>query len=207
MSRTESKPERWRIFCAVELPEAVRSSAAAHIARLRESAPDVRAGWDKPEKLHITLKFLGEIETARLEALERAARRAASRVAPFSIAAEEAGTFPPRGQPRVLWLGIRDESENLSSLQRGLEDECALEGFPREPRAFRPHLTLARLRAPAGARPLADLHRQTGFSSDPFTVAEFVVMRSELGRGGSRYTAISRHTLGQQQQTAASFEG
>jgi 2'-5' RNA ligase len=205
VSRTESKPERWRIFCAVELPEDVRSRAAAHIARLRENASDVRAGWDKPEKLHITLKFLGEIETTRLEALERAAGRVAARVSPFSIAVEEAGAFPPRGQPRVLWLGVRDESENLSRLQRSLEDECALEGFPREPRAFHPHLTIARPRASAGARVLAELHRQTGFSSEPFTVAEFLVIRSELGRGGSRYTVLSRHALGQQ-QTAASFE-
>jgi 2'-5' RNA ligase len=187
------------------LPEEVRARAASHIALLRESAPDVRAGWDKPEKLHITLKFLGEIETTRIEALERAAARAVSGVASFSIAIEETGAFPPRGLPRVLWLGVRDDTGGLSQLQRRLEDECALENFPRESRAFRPHLTLARLRAPTGARALADLHRQTVFTSEAFNVNELVIMRSELGAGGSRYTPLSRHALGQT-QTAASDE-
>jgi 2'-5' RNA ligase len=80
-------------------------------------------------------------------------------------------------------------------LQRRLEDECAAAGFMREPRAFKPHLTLARLRTPKDAHALSDAHRRLPFGPHRFQVSELVVMRSELGPGGSRYTALSRHAF------------
>ena len=81
-------------------------------------------------------------------------------------------------------------------MQRALETECAAAGFPHEQRAFRPHLTLARLRSAHGARELAAAHREAPFEPQSFKVSELVVMRSELGPGGSRYTPLSRHRLG-----------
>lgn len=187
---------RLRIFIAVELPRAARESVAAYVAGLREKFPHVRAGWERPEKLHLTLKFLGEITPPRLEALERAAARAASAVGPFDVSIAGTGAFPDRGLPRVVWLGVDDASGGLSLLHKRLEEECALEGFAREPRAFRPHLTAARLRAPEGARALAEFHRKQEFKTDGFTVSDFVVMQSELGPGGSRHTPLSKHRLG-----------
>ena len=183
----------WRTFCAVELPDGVKSRVAEHIKRLRAEFPDVRASWEKPEKLHITLKFLGEIELPRAEDLSGAASRAASRVMPFKLTIAEAGAFPPRGQPRVLWLDIKDTSGSLASLQHSLEDACAAAGFPRESRPFKPHLTVARLRSPQGARELAAAHREASFEPQTFTISELVVMRSELRPGGSRYSVVSRH--------------
>lgn len=192
----------WRVFCAVELPEQVRAMAAAHITQLREGAPHVRAGWERAEKMHITLKFLGEIEPERVAALERAAVRATAHVVPFSIAVEGAGAFHTRGIPRVLWLGVRDEADGLKELQRCLEDECAREGFPRESKPFHPHLTIARLRVPEGTRELASLHRQTGFISEAFPVTQLIIIRSELAPEGSHYTPLSAHPLGEQQTAA-----
>lgn len=186
----------WRIFCAVELPDEVKSRVAEHIKRLRSEFPHARASWEKPEKLHITLKFLGEVEPSRVEDLSRAASHAASRVEPFRLTIDEAGAFPPHGQPRVLWLGIEDSSGRLAALQSSLEDACAAAGFPREPRPFKPHLTLARLRSPQGARELAAAHREAHFEPQDFNVSELVVMRSELGPGGSRYTPLSRRPFG-----------
>lgn len=186
---------RVRVFCAVELPEDVRAEAGRHVARLRGEFPRLRVGWERQEKLHLTLKFLGEIETTRVESLARAAERAASGVPAFELSIEGAGFFPPRGLPRVLWLGVRDDSGGLARLNERLEDECATEGFPRESRAFRPHLTVARLRNPEGVRPLASLHAATEFESRAFDARELVVMRSELGPGGSRYAVLSRHPL------------
>jgi 2'-5' RNA ligase len=187
--------ERWRIFCAVELPHDVRARVAAHINSLREAMPAARASWARAEALHITLKFLGEIERARVEALSEAAARAAACVQAFELVIENTGVFPPRGQARVLWLGVTDTSGVLSRLQQRLDEECAREGFAREARGFHPHLTLARLRAPAEARGLAALHQEMEFERAALTVNELVVMRSELGAGGSRYTAISKHKL------------
>lgn len=185
-----------RAFCAVELPEDLRGQVGAYVADLREKFPHVRASWERPEKLHLTLKFLGEIKPARVESLAGAAGRAAARVGPFHIKLSAAGAFPPRGPARVLWLGVADETGGLAALQRHLEDECSAEGFPREPRPYSPHLTLARLRVPAGVRPLAEHHKAASIETPPFTVSELVVMRSELGPAGSRYTPLASHRLG-----------
>jgi RNA 2',3'-cyclic 3'-phosphodiesterase len=190
-----SVDESLRVFCAVELPAEVRAAAAAHAARLRRDFPDTHASWVRPEGLHVTLKFIGEVAAPRVEALASAAAAAAEGFAPFGLSVEEAGTFPPRGAARVLWLGLRDESGGLARLQRRLEAECEAAGFPAEPRAFKPHLTLARLRQPKGTYELFEAHRRSTFGPYSFKVSELVVMRSELGPGGSRYTALSRHEL------------
>ena len=185
-----------RVFCAIELPAEVRALAAGHITLLREAVPEVRAGWERTEKLHITLKFLGEIATERVEALTAAAARVTRNLRPFSLSLAGAGAFPPRGNPRILWLGINDSSGALVGLQSRLEEECAGAGFSREERPFHPHLTIARVRSPQGARRLASVHREAGFQAVEFAVSDLVIMRSELGAGGSRYAEISRHAFG-----------
>jgi len=189
-----------RIFCAVELPDDVRARVAAHIARLRAAAADLplKISWERVEKLHLTLKFLGEIEAERREALRRAAERAAGGVERFEARLRDGGAFPPRGNPRVLWLGLDDETQAIARLQERLEAECARENFPREARPFHPHITIARIRIPAAAsaRHLAKLHGEMKFEPPAsFNVNDLVVMRSELGAGGSRYTPLSRHEL------------
>lgn len=189
----DERREGWRVFCAVALPEEARAAAAAHAARLREAFPRVRASWERPEKMHLTLKFLGDVERGRVGELSRAASRAVSSVGAFELTLAGPGAFPPHGPPRVLWLGIEDVRGRLAHLHQRLEDECAAAGFPREPRPFRPHLTLARLREPRDARGLAAAHKQTPFAPHTFTVSEILVIRSELGPGGSRHTTVSRH--------------
>jgi 2'-5' RNA ligase len=179
----------------VELPEEARARAAEHAALLRGRFREVRASWPRVENLHLTLKFLGEIEESRVEVLSNAAGRAAADSRPFTLRLEAAGAFPRRGVPRVIWLGVADSSGGLARLQSRLEVECEREGFGREERPFHPHLTLARLRSPQGARALAQLHQETGFEALEFPVTELVVMLSELGPGGSRYAPLSRHKL------------
>jgi 2'-5' RNA ligase len=187
---------KWRVFCAVELPFEVRERASRHIEQLRSAFSYVRASWDRAEKLHITMKFVGEIEQGRVQALSEAAARAAAGASGFKLTIEGAGAFPVRGMPRVLWLGVKDHSNGLARLQSRLEEECDREGFSREQRAFRPHITIARLRSPQGARQLAARHQEMGFEAAEFAVGELTVMRSELAPGGSRYTTLSRHVLG-----------
>jgi RNA 2',3'-cyclic 3'-phosphodiesterase len=186
---------RLRIFCAVEIPQGIREFVSQYIGSLRELYPNVRASWERQEKLHLTLKFLGDIAPERVEDLKRAATRAVEGVEAFDISIEGTGAFPTRGVARVLWLGVVDKTGSLATLQRRLEDECAAERFAREERAFNPHLTLARIRTPAGVRPLAASHTTAHLDSGPFRVTEIVVMKSELGAGGSRYTPLSRHGL------------
>jgi 2'-5' RNA ligase len=185
------------MFCAIELPHALRERAAAHVATLRSEARGARISWARAENLHLTLKFLGEIPKTRVAALSEAASRAGLKSQSFNLTIEGAGSFPTRGLPRVLWLGVVDSTGALSQLQKYLEEECSIEGFARDERTFSPHLTIARIRAAQGARTIATSHQALGFEAIEFPVEEIVVMRSELGPQGSRYTAISRHGLGE----------
>jgi RNA 2',3'-cyclic 3'-phosphodiesterase len=185
-----------RLFCAIELPAELRARAHEHLVRLRESAPNVKATWERAEKMHITLKFFGDVEAAQVAALTEAVVRAATAASPFALSLEGAGTFPPGGNPRVLWLGTKDEMGRLALLQQRLEDECAAAGFPREPRPFHAHVTLARLRAAnAAARHLARYHVKLAFAPATFPVNELILMRSELGPNGSQYTPLARFAL------------
>jgi 2'-5' RNA ligase len=189
----EKTETSWRIFCAVELTEELKARVGEYSARLRAAFPAARASWERPEKLHLTIKFLGELEPSRVAELSEAAGRAATGLGEFPITIEGTGAFPPRGAPRVLWLGVGDSSGKLAELQRRLEAECAAAGFPRETRSFSPHLTIARLREPRGAQDLTTAHRHERFDALSFTARELKIVRSVLGPAGSRYTTVSSH--------------
>jgi len=188
-------PGEWRVFIAIELPAIVRQKLKAHIDGLRSTLPDVRASWNREDNLHLTLKFLGDIPVARVETLAQAAQRAASKVEAFEIVIGGCGSFPPKGQPRVLWIGIDGPSGRLTEVHQALEDECAKAGFPREARPFHPHLTIARIRKPHDSRHLAVVHQEIGFVPETVRASELALIRSELRSEGSRHTVISRHSL------------
>lgn len=185
----------WRVFCAIELPESVHERFSQHIARLHKVASLSKPGWTRDNNIHLTLKFLGEIEQSRVLQLSQAASRSVRLGAPFKIVIEQTGSFPKAGAHRVLWIGVSDESGHLMALQRHLEDECAKEGFAKEDRPFHPHLTIARLRVPRAGHSLAAAHRKIGFEPIEVVVSELRVMRSELSKE-AKYTVISRHFLG-----------
>ena len=185
----------WRVFCAVELPDEVRTSLQKHIVQLREEVPDAAASWSRVENIHLTLKFFGNVAVDRIPVISSAAERVVSEFSTFEIEVGQTGVFPKPSRAQVLWIGVSDPSGTLAALQKRFEAECAVAGFEKEDRAYRPHLTIARLRKPEGARQLADTHLQTQFTPSKLTLNELVVFRSELSSKGSKYTAISKHQL------------
>src|SRR5579862_2857826 len=129
-----------RLFVALDIPEAVRTSVAALVARLRPLCPDAR--WARMEGVHVTLKFIGETPEEKLEAIEAALANVPT-AAPVAVKFRGAGFFPNARRPRVLWAGVEGGPE-LSALAREVDSALAPLGIPREDRAFSPHLTLAR---------------------------------------------------------------
>ncbi len=195
-----SHNERLRIFCALDMPQEVSLQANDLISQLRRKFPDVKAGWNRDGKFHLTMKFFGELRQQEIEALSEIAAKVAANISPFRIVVQDAGAFPAHGFPRVLWLGVTDLSGNLQKLQESLEEECSQAGFAREERPFHPHLTLARIRKRKGGqgasgktRALAAACKEIGFSPVELEVSDLVVFRSEPGETGSHYTVISRH--------------
>jgi 2'-5' RNA ligase len=149
---------------------------------LRVEIPDVAASWSRVENIHLTLKFFGNVDVDRIGAISAAIDRAVKDVAPFEISIGRTGTF----RTQVLWIGVTDPSGTLTKLHEKLGSED---------RAYRPHLTIARIRRPEGARRLADAHLQMDFENVNVAVKEIVLFRSELSPKGSRYTVITKHGL------------
>ena len=185
----------WRIFCAVELPEKVRRQLEEHILKLRKQIPDAAASWSRVENIHLTLKFFGNVDLDEISFITEAVWLTAEEFSTFSIGIGNTGVFPKPSRAQVLWIGVSDPSGKLSALRERLENECAAEGFPKEDRAYRPHLTIARLRKPEGAQRLADAHLQMHFNPIEVQVNELIIFRSELSPKGSKYTALSRHPI------------
>ena len=185
----------WRIFCAVELPQEVRAQLQDHIANLRKEIPDVAASWSRVENIHLTLKFFGNVAVDRVGSISGAVTRAVSEFSSFEINVGNVGVFPKASRAQVLWIGVDDPFEKLTALHKRLEEECEAEGFERENRAYRPHLTIARIRRHEGARRLANAHLQMKIESVAVHVTELTLFRSELSPKGSKYTAISNHRL------------
>jgi 2'-5' RNA ligase len=186
---------KWRVFCAIELPQTARDRVLRHIADLREAAPEARASWSRDANLHLTVNFFGEIPSRSVANLSDAASLAVAGLAPFSMKLEQTGVFPKHGPPRVLWIGINDFSGTLGELHTRLQGEAAKVGFEKDARPFHPHLTIARLRQPQAARTLAAAHLELEFKPVDIAVSELLVIRSELGSAGSKYTLVSRHEL------------
>lgn len=191
----DNSESTWRVFCAIEIPNEVRQRVLAHADRLRERAPTVQASWTRMDNIHLTLKFFGNLVPEKISKISKAADEVARHFSPIATSVEGCGAFPKHGPPRVLWIGLNDPSGRLVDLQTEFERECAREGFVKEDRAFHPHLTVARLRNPQGARSLAEIHKETGFETAEFTLTAFTIFRSELSSKGSKYSVISHHPL------------
>jgi 2'-5' RNA ligase len=184
-----------RLFVALTLPRGEQLRIHEALAPLREAGLPVR--WIRPESIHLTLKFLGESPPAVVPEIEAALAVAAARTRPFELMLGGFGAFPSLRNPRVLWLAA-EASPPLRLLKQDLEWELSPLGFPREVRAFQPHLTLGRTLPQARAgdfRDLDELLRPLDLRTT-IPVDEIDLMRSQLSPGGAVYERIATRPLG-----------
>jgi RNA 2',3'-cyclic 3'-phosphodiesterase len=139
-----------RAFAAIELDAGLCNALSAAIRAMQAAKPPLKPKWVTPEHQHLTLHFFGEIDTNRADEITQALHRAAGRVAPFEISLAELGCFPNIYKPNVLWVGVHESSGALMRLHKAVEVALAPLGIAPEPRAFTPHLTLARVPRDAG---------------------------------------------------------
>jgi 2'-5' RNA ligase len=177
-----------RTFIAVDLPREVKAQIADIIAELRPLGSAVR--WVRPEGLHLTLKFLGEIPEEQLAVVYSAVARGVKGIAPFSFDMAELGGFPNLHNPRVIWVGVRNGVEPLHHLYQGVELQLAQCGFPGDKRKFSPHLTIGRVKTPHGLEPILTGLSSLSYESTEIPVAAVKVMRSQLKPTGAEYSAL-----------------
>ena len=185
-----------RTFIAIEIPSEIKSALAALQTELRRAGADV--SWTIPENIHLTLKFVGEIDERRIVEVEKACVLSAAEFQPFALSLNGTGVFPNARQPRILWAGLSGEIGKVVEMNKRLDERLALIGFKREYKNFNPHLTIGRLKSnkkTSELLALADAHQLPALS---FSVTEIVLMKSELHPAGSKYSPIAKACLSQQ---------
>lgn len=180
-----------RLFIAIDTPAGVKEAMRATCDRLRESGADIR--WEDPRKLHLTLKFLGETDETMLAAIGDAVSRLAAQTPPLAVRYRGLGCFPPRQDPRVIWVGMEESSGALADLQERLEREMETLGFRREERRFHPHITIGRVRSQRNVRGLLRVLESSTFESPAVALDALHVVRSDLRPAGSVYTILQSY--------------
>lgn len=179
-----------RAFVAVEISDAARRQIAGLLDRLRRDAhPGIR--WVKPELMHLTLAFLGEVSSDFLESARDRLAEAAGHHRAFTMQLKTLGAFPSPSRARVAWIGTDQGRDEVCALQRDVVKALGSVGHEPERRSFSPHLTIGRLRIPE------DIGKATAvqFESEPFRIEHLVLFRSVLGPGGPTYHRLAEFPL------------
>ncbi len=186
-----------RLFTAIELGEHVCARAGTLVETLRrraaQSAPQAKVTWVAPERMHLTLRFIGEVDDARGEAIVSVLREPIA-LAPFDVRWHGLGSFPPRGAPRVLWVGVATGTEALRKAEHAVSGRLATLRIPPEDRPYSPHLTVARMREAAGLRATPLFDGLDGALGDTHVNA-ITLFRSHLSPKGPTYVAMERTPL------------
>ena len=176
-----------RLFVAVDLPVAIRE----RLLPLCYGLPGAR--WVAPEQMHLTLRFVGDVDSSVFGLVREALNEV--RAASFSLQLDGVGFFPPRGKPRVVWVGIR-KNEQLVQLHNRIESTLVSIGLEPEGRKYAPHITLARLRNTPAERVASYLAQNSLFMTDEFQVDEFLLYSSVLNAKGARHYIEEGYELG-----------
>jgi 2'-5' RNA ligase len=177
-----------RTFIAVSISEKAREAVTEMINSLQNFSSGIR--WVKPENMHLTLKFLGDVEEEKLPELEEALKLSAEKIKRFNYELVNVGCFPNYKRPRVLWVGVEDSENQLLPLHQNIESEFIKLGFPKESRKFKPHLTVARVKDFRKCESAISKFKGYNFGSYKNDVGEVVLMKSDLFPSGAKYTKL-----------------
>ena len=184
-------PETFRAFIAIDLPASIRSSLADTQEILKSFG--FRVKWVRPQNIHLTLKFLGNIDSDLTDKIIAAMNLTAKDYTGVSLSAKEIGVFPNIRRPRVIWAGLSGQLETLKNLQQTLDGHLANLGFPKETRMFKGHLTLGRVKGKIASDQMKTaIDRLKGFESESFEINEIILFKSELRPTGAEYSMIKR---------------
>lgn len=184
---------------AIDLPDQVRERLGEIIARLSGRIAPGIVRWVRPDGIHLTLKFLGEVSTGSLTQLTDVLERVSSSHAPLDVYIGGLGCFPNMRRPRVIWVGVEEASGQLAALQQALDGQFERIGYRREGRPFSPHLTLGRVREGAAVDAVQEAGRIVAL--EPATdlsqvhVTAVCLFRSDLRPSGAIYTRLAEVPL------------
>lgn len=183
-----------RTFAAVELAGSVKEAVEALNRRLRGYG--AQASWVRPENMHLTLRFFGDVAEEQVVRLADKISEGSKGIAPFSLCVRGIGAFPNVRRPSVLWAGVDPTEGGLSLLHTAAENAARAIGLPPDDKAFHPHVTLARIRDARTARPLMEaVEGEAGFDAGAFDVRGMTLFSSELTPRGPIYRVVREFAL------------
>jgi 2'-5' RNA ligase len=183
-----------RTFIAIELPAEVREDLGALVERLRASG--ARLTWVRPEAMHLTLRFLGDVEPEPLERLREILAEAYAAQSRFELSVRGLGAFPNIRRPSVLWAGVASSDDALARVQQAAERAAQAIGLPPETKAFHPHLTLARVKvASEASKVLPEWEREQGYDAGTFPAEGVTLFSSTLTPRGAVYRPIQEYSF------------
>ncbi len=187
----DTKNNTVRAFIACSLDDATRERVRELCNQLKKIDSGIK--WVRPEAMHLTLRFLGNVDEATVELAGEAMEEATVGVSPVRIEVSGYGTFPPGKKPRVVWLGLKQGGPELYSIYERLEESLQSRGLGPADKAFRPHLTLGRVKSPRGVnRVLKSLEELGEGGFGEFTADELTLFKSDLHPAGAVYTALKK---------------
>jgi 2'-5' RNA ligase len=181
-----------RSFIALPTQPYAQQAIASIQTSLKSTQTVVK--WESLDKFHITLVFLGNVEQSRLQLLSTALARSVQQFQSIKITYESLGAFPNTHTPRIVWIGIKINPSVLD-LQAALQGVCEEFGFPKEDRAFHPHITLGRVKETRNLIRLTEAIKTITFEPIETLCSEILLMKSELHPGGSLYTILKSFPL------------
>ncbi len=183
-----------RAFIAIPFPEDVRATLATFQDQLKPCGASI--AWVAPENLHLTLKFLGDITDEQKTAIEGELKRIAAQTPAFTMELGEVVVFPSPEAPRVVWVGLKQGTEQATALASQLEQAARKLGLKAEDRAFSAHATLGRVRTPRSKTPLMKgLERAPWQPAPAWQAGHIILYRSELSPRGAQYAALTQAPL------------
>ncbi|MBI3599232.1 MAG: RNA 2',3'-cyclic phosphodiesterase [Nitrospinae bacterium] len=183
-----------RAFISIEIPQEVREKISLIQEQLKTVETPV--SWVRPQSIHLTLKFLGNISEAQIQDIGNCISTAANGINPFTVNIRGTGVFPNLNYPRVIWLGLEDKTDSLFRLQKGIDGCLSKIGFEAEERGFTPHLTVGRIKSLRGKNQLIrTIHIYRDIEAGEIAVDKINLMRSQLNPAGAIYTVLEEIKL------------
>jgi 2'-5' RNA ligase len=193
-----------RCFIAIDLSASVKEVLRELGHKLRNQIPRDSVRWGRVSGIHLTLQFLGDVAESDLSQIEAVLVQVSQRHVPFTFTVGDLGCFPNLKKPRVVWVGVQEETGALTALQKDVVQSLVPLGFEPERRAFRPHLTLGRARRDilrADQRRLGEVIAAAGIGElGRVDVGSFLLMRSDLRPDGAVYSRLAKLDLGLEQK-------
>jgi len=183
-----------RCFIAVSLPDNIHQELSQIQSQLKEIGADVK--WVEPGNIHLTLKFLGEVEQTKIKIISQQLTELIGKFSAFEIVLGKLGAFPTLLNPRVIWIGISKNEDKINNIQKEVEEILQPLGFEKEARSFHSHLTLGRVRSKKNIQKFTGKLESFPLPQfKPVKIDKIILFQSILKPGGAEYTVIDKFGL------------